>query len=149
MRNRAEYYRQQYVKRKPKMQAYFAENRDRLLKQMREYKQHKRGTDIAWVKRVMFNNAKSRAKTRGIPFTIKFEDVYWPSCCPVFKTSFNFWGSLRRGYSDWLPSFDRIDPKKGYVPGNVQIISARANRLKCDATVDELRRVVDYMEIFS
>lgn len=127
---------------------YFNQNRDRLLSQMRQYKQNKRLTDIDWVKRMMFTNAKSRAKQRGICFTVKFEDIYWPEKCPVFKCGFNYSGG-GRGYSHWLPSFDRIDPKQGYVPGNVQIISARANRLKCDANIEELKRLVEYLEVFA
>ena len=35
-------------------------------------------------------------------------------------------------------SLDKIDPAKGYVPGNVQILSFRANSLKADATIEEL-----------
>lgn len=40
------------------------------------------------------------------------------------------------------PSLDKIIPSLGYVPGNVRIISARANLLKNDATVDELRAIL-------
>jgi hypothetical protein len=49
----------------------------------------------------------------------------------------------RRGRSGLLtviesPTLDRIDNSKGYIVGNVWVISMRANRLKSDATVDEL-----------
>ena len=36
-----------------------------------------------------------------------------------------------------VPSIDRIDNTKGYVPGNVIVMSHRANKLKGDATKEE------------
>ena len=44
------------------------------------------------------------------------------------------------------PSIDRIDPKKGYVKDNIIVVSMRANRIKTDATVDEIRKVADFYE---
>lgn len=41
---------------------------------------------------------------------------------------------------------DRLDPNKGYVIGNVSWISGRANRIKYNATVEELRAIADWME---
>ena len=43
------------------------------------------------------------------------------------------------------PSLDRINPKLGYVKGNVQVISWRANNIKRDATAEELRLVADFV----
>lgn len=36
-------------------------------------------------------------------------------------------------------TLDKIDPTKGYVVGNVQIVSFRANTLKNSATIEEMR----------
>ena len=47
---------------------------------------------------------------------------------------------------DNSPNLDRIFPKKGYVPGNVRVISQRANRIKSDATVEEMRAVLRDMQ---
>lgn len=44
------------------------------------------------------------------------------------------------------PSLDRINPDRGYVPGNVQVISFRANTLKNNATREELAKVLAYMK---
>ena len=48
--------------------------------------------------------------------------------------------------TNYSPSFDRIYPKKGYVKGNIVIVSNKANRIKTDATVDEIRKVADFYE---
>lgn len=50
---------------------------------------------------------------------------------------------MPRGYS---ASLDRRECEKGYVPGNVAVISYRANTIKSDATVDELKSIVKWME---
>jgi hypothetical protein len=44
------------------------------------------------------------------------------------------------------PNLDRLDPAKGYVPGNVAVISQKANRIKTDACSSEIRRVADWLE---
>lgn len=44
------------------------------------------------------------------------------------------------------PSLDRMIPALGYVASNVRVISYRANAIKRDATLDELRALVAYVE---
>lgn len=58
-----------------------------------------------------------------------------PKKCPVFGTAFVERGN---GFHKWSPSIDKKDPKKGYVPGNIQVISTMANCMKRDASGDEL-----------
>lgn len=55
--------------------------------------------------------------------------------CPIFRTPFSL--NLEDKYTTY-PNFDRIDPSKGYISGNVQIISALANKIKSNASYDEL-----------
>jgi uncharacterized membrane protein len=43
---------------------------------------------------------------------------------------------------DNYATLDKIDPKKGYVLGNVQIVSFRANTLKNSATLEELKMII-------
>lgn len=47
---------------------------------------------------------------------------------------------------DASPSLDCIIPEKGYVTGNHAVISHRANTIKTNATVEELRKVADWLE---
>jgi hypothetical protein len=47
--------------------------------------------------------------------------------------------------SDNSPSLNRIDNDKGYVKGNVEILSNRANRLINDGTLEEFRKIVAYI----
>ncbi|HEX5126494.1 MAG TPA: hypothetical protein VFW00_07115 [Rhodocyclaceae bacterium] len=91
-------------------------------------------------------NAKYRAKKRGVEFTITPLDLEMPQKCPVLGIEIEH-GNDDQSLSarDCAPSLDRRDNKKGYIPGNVRIISWRANRLKNDATVAELEAVLRYM----
>lgn len=90
---------------------------------------------------MMFYDARKRAKRFGLPFSIKPEDIVIPDACPVLGISL-----ARDGHRDARPSLDRIDPLKGYVATNIRVISFRANRIKADATAEELRAVLDYVE---
>lgn len=92
--------------------------------------------------RRMWAKSKSSAAKRGIPFTIRWEDIEVPSHCPVLGVP------LRRVAGMCVPehpSLDRVDNTRGYVPGNVRVISHRANMIKGSATLDELDAVIKYM----
>lgn len=87
--------------------------------------------------------AKNRAKKRGIEFAIVVEDIVIPTMCPVLGIAL-YTNQGKAGPNS--PSLDRIDNSKGYIPGNICVISYRANVLKGDASVDEMRRLLAYME---
>lgn len=63
------------------------------------------------------------------------------SCGRIYDYSIASYSSRESG-----PSFDRIDNSKGYVRDNVAIICTRCNMIKKDATVEELRNILKYME---
>jgi hypothetical protein len=90
----------------------------------------------------MWHAAKSRAKDKGIIFTLNPTDIIVPTHCPVLGIPLFI---AERGRSDNSPSLDRLHPEFGYVKGNVQVISFRANRIKNDATLDEIDKLHAWM----
>ena len=92
------------------------------------------------------NQAKRRAKEKGVEFNLTREDIKIPSHCPVLNIPLQRSVDNQGKKSDNSPSIDRIDNTKGYTKDNIRIISWKANRLKNDATLEELKLIVEYME---
>lgn len=88
--------------------------------------------------RRLAHEARRRAIARGIPFDLDYNTLELPTLCPVLGIPITCDSTSR---ADGSPSLDRIDNSLGYVAGNVIVVSWRANRIKSDATVDELRRI--------
>jgi hypothetical protein len=91
--------------------------------------------------------AKSRAKRYGIPCDITVDDIDWPTHCPILGVELDYSRTApgERQQRNCFPTLDRRDNALGYVAGNVFAISHRANRIKSDATADELRALLGYM----
>lgn len=98
---------------------------------------------------IMIFKAKERASNPKSPkeFNITVQDVLnvWPkdNLCPIFKVPLV--KGIKRSAPN-SPSLDRINSSKGYVPGNIVVMSYLANELKNDATADELDKIADYIE---
>lgn len=82
--------------------------------------------------------ARRRARLKDIPFSITADDFEIPEFCPILGIKLVV--TTGRGAGPDSASLDRIDLSFGYVPGNIQVISMRANRMKSDASADDLRR---------
>lgn len=78
----------------------------------------------------LLRKSKNHLYKRPMDHTITEQDIIVPDLCPVFNIPFDD--------QRLKPSLDRIDNNKGYVPGNVQVISLRANIMKHDASAEEL-----------
>lgn len=91
----------------------------------------------------ILSRAKYRAKQKGLEFNITKEDIIIPDKCPLLGISLTKNKIIQQGNS---PSLDRIDSSKGYIKGNVWVISNRANTLKNDATLQELKTLVENLE---
>lgn len=94
--------------------------------------------------RKLYYLSKRRAKKNGLLFNLEVQDIVVPDRCPVLGIELRIGGS-GQGFSDNSPTLDRIDNTKGYVKDNVAVISWRANRIKCDATYEEIEAVARYM----
>ena len=93
----------------------------------------------------MLHRAAKRAKIKGLEFSITARDIGpLPEFCPVLGMALN-WDRAGLPAGD-SPSMDRLDNRKGYVRGNVMIISNRANMIKSDATAEEVQAVADFMK---
>lgn len=88
--------------------------------------------------------AKQRCKKSEVPCTITKEDIIIPEFCPILGLKLEFGEMENRDNS---PSLDRIIPKLGYVPGNVAVISFKANRIKNHGSSEEHRRIADWMDV--
>jgi hypothetical protein len=87
----------------------------------------------------MWVNAKQRAKKTGVSFDLNPEDINIPEFCPVLGIK------LEKGIGKLIPaspSVDRIIPERGYIRGNIRVISHRANLLKSNATTEELEKIL-------
>lgn len=84
----------------------------------------------------ILNSAKARAHQLGVPFNLEYDDITPPDTCPVF--GFPLQRHRGGGGMTDSPSIDRIIPEKGYVKGNIQIISNLANTMKNRSTPQQL-----------
>jgi hypothetical protein len=83
------------------------------------------------------------AKYNAWEFTITEDDLDWPTHCPVLPwIELHYPGRYRNDPAG--ASLDRVDHQKGYVLGNVRVISLRANLLRKDITPEELRALADF-----
>lgn len=84
----------------------------------------------------LLRRAEESAKARGLTFNLTIDDIHLPESCPLLDILMFFDSENPR--HDGTPSIDRIDNSKGYVKGNVWIISRKANVMKNDASLEEL-----------
>lgn len=89
---------------------------------------------------------KSECKKKGIPFDLDAEylESIWTGVCPIFNVELH--KAVEGMGSHKSAHLDRLNPDLGYIKGNVSWISCRANRIKYNASIEELKQIVDWME---
>lgn len=117
---------------------YQRRHREALLPKMREYSRSRYRNDP---RLSLFEGAKRRAKLYNLPFSITLEDIIIPDTCPVLGIPIE---TGLPANSPQLPSLDRNIPDLGYMPGNVTVMSLRANSLKKNATLEEVTALYEW-----
>lgn len=92
-----------------------------------------------WIARSRVKNSERKA----IPYEVYM--ALYVTHCPLLGIELTYAhgkGNTPHNYA----TLDKIDPSKGYVEGNIHVVSARANTIKNDASVDELRTIANNLE---
>lgn len=104
---------------------------------------------LSWQESAKFQalvNIRERAQRRGYESDLELSDLpILTELCPVFHVPYSK-GTLKN--KDYSPSIDRKNPNLPYLKkyrDNLVFISHRANRIKSDATVEELRAILQYL----
>lgn len=100
-----------------------------------EERRKKRVNRTKNIKTSLFHSCKTRAEQKGLEFNITKDDIIIPEFCPILLKPIICGDKENYQFS---PSVDRIDNTKGYIKGNIQVISMKANKIKNDATIEEL-----------
>ena len=130
------YYENNKEKERERDKLYYENNKEKVRERSKLYRENNK-------EKTLLKHARTRARKKGLPFSITEKDIVIPDVCPVLGIPlFSGEGHM----IDNSPNLDRIFPEKGYVPGNVRVISQRANRIKNDATVEEMRAVLRDMQ---
>ena len=113
---------------------YYKKNKDKISQAKKDDK---------WTYRLQ--HAKLRAKEKGLEFNLtrEFLESIYVQFCPILGTELSYGGTGR--IVPESATIDRIDNSKGYTTDNVQILSYKANRMKSDATHDELKAFANYI----
>jgi hypothetical protein len=148
-----EYYQQYKDEIKNKNKEYREKNREKL--NIYDRSPERRLSNKIWLKqkrqedpcRFIFYSAKHRSQKTNILFDLTYQDIIdaYPkdNLCPILGIHL----VVNEGKTkDNSPSLDRIIPEHGYVKKNIVIISYRANRIKNNATVEELIKIINFLE---
>ena len=99
--------------------------------------------------------AKNRAKTKKLSYEI--DGAYllklWnenQGCCALTGQPFDLtkWGG-RGQVNPRAPSVDRIEPKLGYIPGNVRLITYHMNVALTDFGIEEFETLIRHYKEYA
>lgn len=98
--------------------------------------------------RYLYHKAKNRAMIKKLDFNIEVSDIVIPKYCPILEIELV--KGISKNYQK-SPSIDRIDSSKGYIKGNIRVISALANTMKNSASRELLetfsKNIITYINL--
>jgi hypothetical protein len=100
-------------------------------------KKFKQGSYSYWFKQISPSRITNTELTRDYLTELMISQNF---TCPVFGFKFH----EIKGRSNHSATLDRIDNTKSYVVGNVMWVSWRANRLKSDMSINELKQFIHF-----
>ena len=103
--------------------------------------EHNYNSEYDRIRGYIIRNSKYCAKRRGIYFDLKYTDFELPEYCPILGIKIEY-GAGSDGNAPNHASLDRIDNTKGYIPGNVMIVSRLANAMKNEASFEQLQSFI-------
>lgn len=105
--------------------------------QLSPHVKSKFNNDIERLKGKILVRSKARAKQLGLDFNIEQCDLIFPEYCPILNIKLEY--SIKIPNNIYAASLDRIDNSKGYIKGNIMIISVLANTMKSNASIEQLK----------
>lgn len=123
--------------------AYRKKNKEKIILRGKEYyESYRRKHFLENPRKYLFNTAKSRAKQFSVEFSIVEEDIVIPQFCPILGYEL----AKGAGYVPNAMSLDRVDNTKGYIKGNVRVISRKANQLKSSINLEFAEKLIKYLK---
>ena len=140
-----DWYEKNKEKIKAKAKQYYYDNKEKVLEDVKKYRDANRpiiqekGREYyrRKLKNRLLNAAKARSRTHGYDFDLTVDDFIIPEVCPLLGIAMEV--NKRGSTKQTSFSLDRIDSSKGYVKGNVWVISMLANSMKSSSTFEQFQ----------
>lgn len=145
------YYKNNFEAIKEQKKRYRKDNSEAVKEQQKRYrkdnpeavKEQQKQYRLNNPEKQMLKHARERSKQKNLPFNIEEIDIIIPTICPVLGIPLKS-GSGKGRMQPNSPSLDRIIPEKGYVRGNIVVMSNKANTMKSNATLEEIIKLGEF-----
>lgn len=91
----------------------------------------------------LYHIGRARARQKNIEWNLEISDIVVPKRCPVLGMKLVMNSVTPKNNS---ATIDRINPKIGYIKSNVAVISHLANKIKNNATCEEIKKTYQWLK---